>query len=106
MPVATRDDETAKFGRGRVIGMSFELGAESKNLGALQRVIEEGVQSVEHAEPDRDAAPESARARHFAFDRARKLERFAIRCRKNLRAACRAIPPASISLARATVTKL
>ena len=62
MPVATRDHETAELSRGRIIGVPLKLGAEFKNLGALERVLEEGVQSVEHAEPYRDAAPESARA--------------------------------------------
>ena len=39
---------------------------------------------MQHAEPHRHAAPESARARHFTFDRARKRERFAIRGLKKL----------------------
>ena len=84
MPIMARDHETAEFGRSGVVGMPFQLGAKPKNLGAFERTIEERVQRVEHTEPDRYAAAKPARARHFAFDRAGKSKRLAIRGLKKL----------------------
>ena len=40
MPIVARDDKAAKLGRRGVIGMAFELGAKSEDLGALERAIE------------------------------------------------------------------
>ena len=84
MTIMARDHETAEFSRGRIIGMPFKLGAKPKNLSAFQRKIEQRVQSVEHTEPDRDAAPKPARARHLSLNRARECERLAIRGLKKL----------------------
>ena len=78
MSIMAGDDEAAELGRRRVVGMPLEFGAETEKLRTLQRVIEHCVQAVEHAEPDRDAAPEPPRRRHLAFDATRKMERRAL----------------------------
>ena len=100
MTIMTRDHETAELGGRRIIGVPFKLGAEPKNLRSFERMIEKRVQCVQHTEPDRYAAPKSARARHFALDRAGKRERLAIRCLKKL-AGSLACHCASSDLARA-----
>lgn len=99
MPVMARHDEPAEFGRGGIIGMSLELGTEAENLGALERMPEKRVQSVEQAEPQRDAASEPAGAGHLARDRARKGEGFAAR-RAKKSAACLPGHGAGFDLAR------
>src|SRR4029079_5692979 len=75
VPILARHDKPAELSRGGVVGMTFEMGAESKNLRALEGKVEERVQCVQHPEPNGDAAPEPARARHVAGDRAGKSKR-------------------------------
>src|SRR4051812_1019495 len=84
MAIIAGDHKTAKFSRSRVVRMPFELGAKPENLSALQRTIQQGVQSVEHTETNRYAAAKSAGTRHFALNRARKSTRLAIRGLKKL----------------------
>lgn len=84
MTIMARDHETAELSRSRIVGMAFQLGAEPENLSALERTIHESVQRVEDTKPHRYAASQSARARHFSLDRARKSERLAIRRFKKL----------------------
>ena len=84
MTIMARDHETTEFSRSRIVRVSFQLGAEPKNLSAFERTIEQSVQCVEHTEPDRHAAPKPARARHFSLNRARESEWLAIRGLKKL----------------------
>ena len=79
VPITSGYDKAAKLGRGGVVGMPFEFGAEPENLGPLERPVDQRVQGVEDAEADGDAAAEAARARHFTGNGAGKSERFGAR---------------------------
>ena len=75
VPIVAGDDKAAKLGRRGVVGMALKLGAKPEDLGALQRAIKQGIERVEHAEPHRYTAAQSARARHFTLDHAGKCKR-------------------------------
>ncbi len=78
MPILAGDDKATKLcGRG-VVGMTFQLGTKPEDLGAPERTIEEGIERVEHAEPDRDTAAESTGARDPTLDHAGKWEGLAL----------------------------
>ena len=84
VPVVSRGDETAELGRGRVVRMTFELGAKAEDLSAFERVINQGIEGVKHTEPDRHAAAETTGARYFPCHHAGKRERLAPRHTKKL----------------------
>ena len=70
----TSDSESAKLRRGRVIGMTFQSGAEFEELCARQRALGQLVERMHDAESHRDAAPQAAGRWNIACDRNRKLE--------------------------------
>jgi hypothetical protein len=74
-----RDHKTAELSGSRIVGMTFKLGAEPKNLGAFQRTILEGIQSVKHTEADRYTAPKPTGPRHFPCHDTGKPEGLAVR---------------------------
>ena len=54
--------------------MAFKLGTKLENPGALERAVKQGIERVEHAQPHRYTAAQSARARHLALDHAGKCK--------------------------------
>ena len=67
--------EAAESGGGGIVGMSFEFGAEAVEVDGAEGCVGEGVETVQHAEPDGHAATESAGAGDVTRDGITKIER-------------------------------
>ena len=76
----TSDIESAKFGRGRVVGVTFQTGTEFEELRAGQCSFAQFIERMHDTKTHRDAASQAARWRNIAVDRNGKRERSDTRC--------------------------
>ena len=96
VPIVARDDKAAKLGRRGVVGMALKLGAKPENLGALERTIEQAHSSAWSTPSRTVTLLPSPRARGTSPSTAQENANGSqSAARKNLRAACCAIAPAS-----------
>lgn len=75
LPIEPADDiESAVSGGCSVIGMAFQPRADLEKFTALKRTLRQFIQSIQNAEPNGGAAPETARRRNVAGNGAGKSE--------------------------------
>jgi len=72
--IRPRRSETPEGSRGSIVGMPFEVGAESVELIGVQRAAGQRIEAVEDAETQGHAATQAPRAGNVAFDLPRKVK--------------------------------